>query len=394
MAINSQQSSTRDISTGRRFGLVQRVVPVYRVAFFDHLAKLLPGELCVFAGRVPSSEGISAVEHLKHACFNLALNLHFLDASSPFYLLYQVNLIRWLKEWDPHLLILEANPRYLSSFRAVQWMHRRGRPVIGWGLGAPPIPAESSGVHRMIIAGYGSWRYRFLHQLDALIVYSQRGAREYQRLGIPGDRIFVAVNAVTPRPDSLPPKREPRFQERPVILFVGRLQARKRLDILLRACAGLPGTIQPEIWIVGDGPARRDYERIARRIYPKTRFLGALYGEDLTHCFDQADLFVLPGTGGLAVQQAMAHGLPVVVAEGDGTQDDLVKPDTGWQVPAGDVETLTFVLREALSDPVLLRRMGEAAFQVVLQVANIEAMAQVFLKAIETVLPDMSGRSG
>ncbi len=394
MSASSEQSKAKDINSNRRIGLIQRVVPVYRADFFDRLAHTLPGDLCVFAGRVPSSEEIPAVEHLVHARFALANNLHFFDASSPFYILWQINLMRWLKEWDPQILIIEANPRYLSSIKAIHWMHRRGRPVIGWGLGAPPFRSGNSRLQQMITAGYAGWRSRFLHQLDALIAYSQRGAQEYQRLGIPSERIFVAVNAVTPRPVSPPPKREPTFQGRPIILFVGRLQTRKRLDLLLHACARLQEPIQPELWIVGDGPAKREYETLASRVYPKTRFLGAMYGDDLARCFNQADLFVLPGTGGLAVQQAMAHGLPVIVAEGDGTQDDLIRPDTGWQVPAGDLDALTLVMSEALSDPARLRKMGEEAFKVVLQVANIEVMAQVFLKAIETVFPDVSGGSG
>lgn len=392
MGTGANQGELRKIPAERRIGIVQRVVPRYRAAFFDYLAQVLSGELCVFAGRAPASEAIPAVEHLAYARFARAQNLHFFDAGFPLYFLWQLNLSSWLAGWDPELLIVEANPRYLSTIGAVRWMHQRGRPVIGWGLGASPILAGGSGFRQGLASGYANWRRKFLMRMDGIIAYSHKGAREYHELGIPTDRIFVAINSVTPRPASPPPKREPRFRDKPVVLFVGRLQLRKRLDLLLRACANLQDMDQPELWIVGDGPARRDYETLASQVYPRTRFLGALFGEDLERCFSQADLFVLPGTGGLAVQQAMAHGLPVIVAEGDGTQDDLIQPDTGWQVPPRDVETLTFVLREALSDPVRLRQMGEAAFQIVLQVANIETMAQVFLQAIEAVLPDAAGR--
>jgi glycosyltransferase involved in cell wall biosynthesis len=243
----------------------------------------------------------------------------------------------------------------------------------------------------MVARGFDGWRRDFLLQMDALIAYSHRGLMEYQRLGFPAERIYVAVNAVTPRPVTPPPSRPPFFNGRAVVLFVGRLQARKRLDILLRACASLDETLRPEVWIVGDGPARGEIENLAREIYPQVKFLGALYGEALERCFNQADLFVLPGTGGLAVQQAMAHGLPVIVAEGDGTQDDLVLPDAGWQVAAGDVAALSHVLGSALSDPARLRRMGQAAYRVVEKVANIEEMVRIFIQAIEGVLPRGNG---
>ena len=73
----------------------------------------------------------------------------------------------------------------------------------------------------------------------------------------------------------------------------------------------------------------------------------------------------MPGLGGLAVQQAMAHALPVVVAEADGTQADLVRPDTGWMVPSGDVPVLRNTLIEALSDVARLRQMGAASYRIV-----------------------------
>ena len=65
-------------------------------------------------------------------------------------------------------------------------------------------------------------------------------------------------------------------------------------------------------------------------ITPQHEFPGAKHGQELEPYFAAADLFVLPGTGGLAVQQAMAHALPVLVGEADGTQSNLVRPANGW----------------------------------------------------------------
>ena len=101
---------------------------------------------------------------------------------------------------------------------------------------------------------------------------------------------------------------------------------------------------------MGDGPARQILERLAQEIYPQAQFTGAHYGSELEADFSWADLFVLPGTGGLAVQQAMAYGLPVIVAQGDGTQDDLVRPGNGWQIPPDDLGQLAAALETALED--------------------------------------------
>lgn len=103
----------------------------------------------------------------------------------------------------------------------------------------------------------------------------------------------------------------------------------------------------------------------------------------MTPYFAQADLFILPGTGGLAVQEAMAHGLPVIVAKGDGTQDDLVRGGNGWQIPPDDYGALAQVTREALADLGRLRRMGEESARIVTEEINIEKMVEAFVDSLK-----------
>jgi glycosyltransferase involved in cell wall biosynthesis len=170
------------------------------------------------------------------------------------------------------------------------------------------------------------------------------------------------------------------------LLFVGRLQARKRVDLLLKACAALPDGQRPHLTIIGDGPARSDWESLAGRIYPEAQFLGAIHGAALEPFYQAADLFVLPGTGGLAVQQAMSYALPVIVAQGDGTQSDLVRPDNGWQVSPGSAADLTACLADALADPARLRSMGSESYRIVSEEVNLEKMVEAFSFAIKSVL--------
>jgi len=143
--------------------------------------------------------------------------------------------------------------------------------------------------------------------------------------------------------------------------------------------------LQPHVWIVGDGPARPELEILAASTYPDARFYGARQGKELDDLFDAADLFVLPGTGGLAVQQAMAHGLPVIVAESDGTQEDLVRPENGWLVAPGDVGVLHKALVDALSDMSALRRRGAVSYKIVAEEANLDRMVNAFIQALNTV---------
>jgi glycosyltransferase involved in cell wall biosynthesis len=359
-----------------RLAVLQRVLPAYRVPFFDTLAAACPEGLSLAAGQPRPDESIATATGLAVARFYPVRNLHLGSPGSPTYACWQRGLLPWMEAWRPDALVVEANPRYLSTPRLVSWMHARRKPVLGWGLG---VGSGEAG-------GWRSQRRRgFLHRFEGMLAYSQRGADQYIAQGIPAARVFVALNAVAHRPSSPPPLRPPAFDGRPTLLFVGRLQARKRIDVLLHACAALPQALQPRLWIVGDGPARLELQALAGDTYPPAEFPGDKRGSDLQPYFAAADLFVLPGTGGLAVQEAMASALPVVVAEGDGTQDDLVTPKNGWQVPPGDVQALAAVLQQAFSDPARLRSMGAESYRLAVEEVNIEAMVSVFVRALNRV---------
>jgi glycosyltransferase involved in cell wall biosynthesis len=242
-------------------------------------------------------------------------------------------------------------------------------------LGAPEVSSARRGIRRWL-------RRRLLSRFDALIAYSTLGAEQYRSLGFPASRVFIALNAVSPPPPS-PPERQARAGRKVRVLFVGRLQARKRVDLLLQACAAL--NPRPDLWIVGDGPELAALQRLAGQVFPEAQFAGALHGPTLESVFARADLFVLPGTGGLAVQEAMAHALPVITAEGDGTQQDLVRPENGWLVPEGDLASLTDALRQALANPPHLAQMGLASHRIVAEEANIQVMVASFLRALEAI---------
>lgn len=353
-----------------RLAVQQRVLPNYRAPFFDLLASACEGGMSLFTGMPRPTEGITTIDQLQVSRYRLGRNLHLFGG--PLYLCYQIGLLSWLQSWDPDALIVEANPRYLSTLAAVRWMHERKRPVVGWGLGSPPV----SGIRKQR-------RSSFIHQFDAMISYSQRGADEYAALGFPSERIFVAHNAVSPPPTSPCPARPPAFNARPSILFVGRLQARKRIELLLHACAQLDSN--PRLVIVGDGPEREKLESLAKEIYPRAEFPGARHGTELKPYFTEADLFVLPGTGGLAIQEAMSYGLPVIVARGDGTQDDLVRQENGWQIPPDDFDALVSTVKDALSDVARLRKMGEESYRIVKEEINIERMVEKFVVTLNTL---------
>lgn len=175
------------------------------------------------------------------------------------------------------------------------------------------------------------------------------------------------------------------------VIFLGRLSPEKGVDILLRAWAMLnkngrdaptarplqvpvgPGAAEPRpgpaltCVIIGDGPERATLEGLANElgISSSVRFLGALPREEALRELAGADLLVFPSlwyeTFGLTILEAASQGVPAV-ATNIGGQSSLVQDGiTGRLVPPGDSAALAASLRELLSDPAALRRMGAAA---------------------------------
>jgi glycosyltransferase involved in cell wall biosynthesis len=95
-------------------------------------------------------------------------------------------------------------------------------------------------------------------------------------------------------------------------------------------------------------------------------FLGFQNQSRMPVVYRLGDVFVLPSRGpgetwGLAVNEAMACGRPVVVTDRVGCAPDLVEPEAGFVVPADDVRALRRCLNTLADDEALRRRMGRTA---------------------------------
>ena len=155
---------------------------------------------------------------------------------------------------------------------------------------------------------------------------------------------------------------------RPVILFVSKLQGRKRCGDLLEAYLSLspaPG-VEPAAYLVlvGDGEKRTALEDRAKQSgFDSIRFCGFQNQSEIPAFFDIATVFVLPSQDepwGLIVNEVMNAGRAVIVSDDVGCQPDLVTDGVeGLVFPVGDIAALANALRRVLEDPQLSAAMGE-----------------------------------
>ncbi len=173
----------------------------------------------------------------------------------------------------------------------------------------------------------------------------------------------------------------------------------KGIDTLIKAFARLTSAVEgpsSKLLVVGDGTQRPQAEQLAAElgIANHVVFTGAIY-EGVSAYFQLGDILVLPGTGGLAISEGMAHGLPVICSTGDGVEVDLIDDgQNGYYVPPNDVETLVDRMSQALASPSRLQQMGEHSLSIIRERANIDRYLNEMVSAIYCALETQRGTGG
>lgn len=148
--------------------------------------------------------------------------------------------------------------------------------------------------------------------------------------------------------------------ERPLVLFLGRVDPKKGLDVLVDAFAEAN---LPDALLVIAGPDSGGYQATLQRriehlgIGDRVRFTGMLVGADRVAALADADLFVLSSyteNFGVAVIEALAAGTPVVVSDQVGIHREIKAAGVGGVV-AVDISLLASELRRWMQDPDLRR---------------------------------------
>jgi glycosyltransferase involved in cell wall biosynthesis len=168
--------------------------------------------------------------------------------------------------------------------------------------------------------------------------------------------------------------------DRKIILFVGAVLREKRVELILDAME-LMARRDVVLIVVGDGPYLPRV-RAAAKGRPDVVFAGSII-EGVGPYYDAADVYVLPGTGGLGLNEAMAHGVPIVTGYADGSADDLVHDgENGFRLRRYGADELAEKLCAVLDDPERAARMGAVSREWITGKFAFEA----FLLRIESAL--------
>jgi len=159
------------------------------------------------------------------------------------------------------------------------------------------------------------------------------------------------------------------YGEEKNILFVGRLEPLKGLDVLLRAVAALENLSNVTLNVVGGDENSKEKSRLQSlasrmKLTQTVRFIGSVSQEELPLHYNAADVCVLPShyeSFGLAALEAAACGRPVVASEVGGLPSIVRNGSTGFLVEPKHSDSMAERLCELLGDDMLRSRMGSAA---------------------------------
>lgn len=294
------------------------------------------------------------------------------------------SLRRFLDHWRPDIL----NAHYASGYGTTAAI-ARVRPLLlsVWGSDVYDFPFEGPLKSQLI---------RFnLRGANAIASTSRAMAMQVRRLFPEANEIAITPFGVDLVRFAPRPARDARWITLGIVKTLAPIYG---IDLLLRAFASLIAddrvrtlAIPCRLLIVGDGPQRAELEMLAAQlgIAGHVRFAGAVSHSEVPEWLNRFDIYAAPSrleSFGVAVIEASACELPVVVSDVGGLPEVVLDGETGLVVAREDVAALQSALTRLVLDPALRERLGARGRKHVSQIYDwqrcVDAMEEAYAKTI------------
>lgn len=353
----------------RRILLVSNKVLPYRIGVYNDFSERFSRagyEFHVLSNKIDKVPEVPVLFSHKEMPFNICKYMSFVDSLNPLCVL----LFLHLKDRVQIPLVLHCN--------------RKDIPVIYWNKGLCHDGREFKKANPL-------WKqaiYHYIHnRCDACITYSERLKRDYQEKT--WDKLFVAPNTVSFEGidrnvywhDQTVRERYKIPQEDKVVLFAGTLDKRhKRPDLLLQALGGMRGCSIIFMGRCEDAEIRADIDKT-----PNAHYVGSIYGEASYAVWGATDILSIPGSLGLAANEAMFWNTPVVFVGGvHPPEADCIKDGYNGIIATGDSD-YTEKLRELVFNQTRLKEMSANCQRVYENEISMDKMFDGFMDAINYV---------
>jgi len=304
--------------------------------------------------------------------------------------------LKVVQDFQPDVIHVQGH--FPVSEAVIRNAKKAGIPVVGTNHFMPENLTHYAHLPSRVDPKLQRWmwsKFRGIFEKIDLVTTPTARAAGYMRKNGFGEEIKVISNGI----DLLrfnPGRAQEGFKERyglpntPVLLYVGRLDREKNLDVVLRALQIAADDVAIHFAVAGTGARREQLERLATRlgISDRVTFLGYVPDEDLPALYCAADCFVLAGTAELqsiATMEAMASGLPVLAADAVALPELVRDGLNGRLFEPGNVDMLAVQMRLVFTDGVLRRSMAHESLRIIQEHA-VERTMEAFETSYAAVI--------
>jgi glycosyltransferase involved in cell wall biosynthesis len=239
---------------------------------------------------------------------------------------------------------------------------------------SPPVHFDKWGDSPLLLSAYA--------QADAVLCLSQTLKKEFERR-IPARTSFTAVvpaltieHTKSRRPDHAP--------QHPFMLFLGRREKHKGLELLLSAFEKC--TVKASLVIAGPG---------AKNVFPSLSCidLGEVDEPEKQWLLENCDIFCVPSDNesfGIVYTEAMRCARPVVALDVAPVNEIVLNGETGILVPQGNPDALGHALEKLLNDDALRKKVGENGLRRYVEKYSPSVVLEQLIKIYESFLKERS----
>jgi len=302
-------------------------------------------------------------------------------------LTYMTSTHRWLRrlasDWD----ILHSQQVALHCWPSVRVARAQGKPcLLRFACSGPGGDLAVLRGHR-----FGSHFVDHLRGAGRLVALTQGSAEEIRRYHLPAERIRTIPNGVDLQRFAVQPWPQVDGSEALRLLFVGRLDRQKGLDLLLDALGMVKRPVGFKLRVIGVGPelARLRYQARTAGLDSMVEFCG--HQQDVVAHYAWSEVVVLPSRfEGMpnVVLEAMACARPVLGTRVDGTTDLIADAAGGWLVPSDDPLALAQRLEQVANERVTLQSIGLAGRRTAEVKYSMVRVASMYLREYEAMLAE------
>lgn len=302
----------------------------------------------------------------------------------PFYQNFRISLNPYrevkkiIDEFDPDVIHIQMLMGIGQA--AMRYGNKYGVPIVSTNHAMPEnlmdnlrLLAPVSRPINYIIAEYGA---RFHSKADYVTLPTQSAIDMFkasEKITVPMAPVSNGIDLARFTPGQADPALYEKYglpTDRPIVSYIGRLDAEKHLPVLLRAFVRVQ-SVMPHVHllIVGDGTERANLHALAHElgIQHDTTFAGRVSDEDLVELHKVGTVFCMPSPAELqsiATLEAMASGQPVVAVDAGALKELCQHERNGYLTEQDDDEMIAEGLLAILSDEALRQEMSEQSLAI------------------------------